>query len=416
MKTTPPSESYPIEEKPAEGEIVPGEIPDWLQTMAPQGTGAEPEPKKDEFSDWLSKLDQSPDTLQQTGILSDEKLEASEHAAAPEWINQTPEASPTPTAVPTPDTGSNLPDWLSDIGKNLSGTAALQPSALDGVSKEVKPPEKPVTPQPKATGSLKFATDENFPVFGGTSILSPDDVPDWLQDLEPSSQPSTTNKSDIFSSTSSLAPSEPAHTDVPQETITSKLTPDEKDEIPEWLKDIQGSAQSEPETTAPPAILETPQEVSTMKLTPEEKMVMPEWLTEIQSETIPEQTPAEEPVVDERKTATLPEEERDEVEQMPEWLHLLEQEGPEIASEPVAEMKSAKDVEPSVSVPFDFTSFAQPAETEAAPADEMPDFLKEARFLHFCFHRKSKRLKNQSHQSMLLLFSLLKLSLNLSRN
>ncbi len=206
-EATPPSESYAMEETPAEGEIVPGNIPDWLQTLAPQEEAAEAEAKKDDFTDWLSKLDQSPDTLQQTGILSDEKIEAPDAVPAiPDWLDQSKGIEPSPEPAPSAEPVSEMPNWLSDIGKNLSTTAPLQPSAFEEKPAEVKPVEKPVIPQPKATGSLKFAVDDNFPIIGGTSILSPDDVPDWLQDLEPSSQPSTTSTSDVFSSTSSLTP------------------------------------------------------------------------------------------------------------------------------------------------------------------------------------------------------------------
>ncbi len=118
-----------------------------------------------------------------------------------------------------------------------------------------------------------------------------------------------------------------------------------------------------------------------MKLTPEEKMEMPAWLTEIQSETIPESVPAEEPITDERKTATLPEEERDEVEQMPEWLHLLEQEGPEGTLEPVAEVKPVEEPEPVVPAPFDFASFAETAEPKKSSPEELPDFLASVGFM-----------------------------------
>ncbi len=317
---TPPSEVYPAEEPAApEGEISPGEIPDWLQTLAPeQSVEEQPAQKEDEFSSWLSKLDETPESLQQTGILSDESL------------------------AQQPATTGILPDWLEEPVE--SPAAEVKPSKpLPPSSPPVETAAPPATKepqirQPKPTGALKFAVDENFPISGGTTILSPDDVPDWLQDLQPAEGESKTSKEDIFSSTASLTPSEPVHAGVPQEQTTTQLSPDEKNEIPDWLKDIQGESSGEIPPVEPSE--ELPQEAATMKLTSEEKVEMPSWLSEFSEEMPTESEAAEPETKDERITATLPESEREEVEQMPEWLHMLEQEGPEVSTEPVSEFSA----------------------------------------------------------------------------
>ena len=316
---TPPAQVIPVEEPAPEGEIVPGEIPEWLQTLAPGAAeaNAQPAEKEDNFSDWLSQLDQSPD-LQQTGILSEEKLQQPAEPAGklPDWLQQAAKQADiqtTPSQVPSP----SIPDQKPGFVRSEESTSAPR--------------------QPKPTGQLKFVVDENFPIAGGTSILSPDDVPDWLQDLHPSTTESTTKAADVFSSTASLTPVEPAHTEFPQEMTTTKLTPNEKEDIPDWLRDIQGNIQAEPPVSEVPSEVVS-EEIFTMKLTPEDKQQVPDWLTEIQQDTTTEPEPESQEVIDERRTATLPEEEREEVEQMPEWLHLLEQEGPETASEPISDM------------------------------------------------------------------------------
>jgi tetratricopeptide (TPR) repeat protein len=333
---TPPAQVINVADETPEAEIVPGDIPDWLQTLAPQSDSAETKSesanKEDDFSSWLNKLDQTPETVQQTGILSEEKL----HQPA--------------------EPATELPDWLQNAAKeaeNVPVQPEEQPSPWQkeefaAAQAQVEEPVQPV-------GQDSFVVDESFPIAGGTTILSPEDVPDWLQDLQPSGSGSSTKPADIFSATGPLQtppPVEPPVHQPPQDIVTMTLTPEEKQEMPDWLSEIQQAA--------------------AQPIQPDQPIV-----------------PAEEPE-DEKRTAVLPEETHEEVEQMPEWLHLLEQETPEPAGEPVAATPSeemdftttksveiAPDVIPAMEIPEDkpTTSILPPNPEEAA--EELPDWLRE---------------------------------------
>ena len=274
---TPPAQVINMDEpvETPEGEIAPAEIPDWLQTMAPGGEigkNAESAPQtEDSFSDWLSGLDQTPPP-------TDEGLK----------IQPEPQETPAiPIATSEPDLmkemeaepASPLPDWLQQISS--TGEATITDEQEIWKNEEIQAEETSIPGEPTIT-EQPFS-DEAFPIEGGTTILSPEDVPDWLQDIQPAGD------------TSIKSPE-------PEGFIPDVDLPSEK----------------------------PPKEVVTMVLTPEEKDTMPEWLSEIK-----QSIPDEEPVavsppeyVDEKQTATLPDDDQKEEEQMPEWLHLLDQDKP----------------------------------------------------------------------------------------
>ncbi len=286
---TPPAQVIKVDDEPAaDGEITPGEIPDWLQSMAPgEGGESSPEPVvSDEasFSDWLSGLDQKSDSTpsEQPGMPS--QVAAFETEPEPETEEENPtEPAPVYTQVlelPPEDqeiSPAELPDWLQEISPEVEEKVADESTGW----------------QPDQV------MDEGFPIAGGTSILSPEDVPDWLQDL-PSAGETTTQP--------------------PQAAVSV------------------------------PPVGESPasEDVVTMALSPEEKENMPEWLAEIQ-----QAIPPEEPI-DKVRTAVLPDDEREEVEQMPDWLHLLDGE-----EKPAAEAQA-----PSFEIPF--------AETPVPPVEVPP--------------------------------------------
>ncbi len=295
---TPPAQVIKVDDEPAaDGEITPGEIPDWLQSMAPgeTGEGSASEPATSDeasFSEWLSGLDEKTDT--EASKQPEEAVEQPafnpEPQAEPEQQSEEP-SEPTPVytqvlELPPEDqelSPAELPDWLQEISPEVEEKVA------DATS-EWQPDQ---------------VMDEGFPIAGGTSILSPEDVPDWLQDL-PSAGETTTQP--------------------PQAPVSV------------------------------PPVGESPthEEVVTMALSPEEKESMPEWLAEIQ-----QAIPPEEPPIDKIRTAVLPEDEREEVEQMPDWLHLLDGE-----EKPVTQAKA-----PSFEIPVVET----PAPPVELPPVEVPE-------------------------------------------
>ena len=135
-----------------------------------------------------------------------------------------------------------------------------------------------IYPQPPQTDKLDM--EDTFPTAGGTSILSPDDVPDWLQDLA------------VTPENTVSAPSE-----VTPEAEPSPVT------FPE--PDIEEPAEPLPVVDHPI------QEVVTTTLSPEDSY--PDWLPEITKDS-PSQT-----------TAMLHEESEGVASDMPSWLNILDQ-------------------------------------------------------------------------------------------
>jgi tetratricopeptide (TPR) repeat protein len=387
-ESTPPAQVFPMNEQPPEAEIAPGEIPDWLQTLAPAAAqDSAPAAKNDDFSDWLNKLDKTPD-FGQTGILSEEKLSQVDEPSSqiPDWLQETARAAEPVAPAPTPRQAP-IPPAPVPTPAPTPGPAPVPAKPVIPIQN--MPPGFPQAepynqiPQPKATGSLKFAVDENFPIAGGTSILSPDDIPDWLQDLQPAGgapDAPKTQAADIFAAPPPAAsiPTPPAaKMEPPQDLTTTQLTPDEKQEIPDWLRDLGPIAAEPPMGMFPPEPEPQP-DVMTMKLTPEIKQDLPDWLSDIQAETV-EEAPTPEPTAveqeDKRRTAVLPEENREEEEQMPDWLHLLEQDTPEAPAEEALPTIPGlpEDEYANPNLP-DFAKFAEPAAVvpEEAPVDERP--------------------------------------------
>lgn len=395
-ENTPPSQVIPTQENETEGEAAPGNIPDWLKSLAPQTDNLQVEesPKADDFSKWLNELDNSKLTVQHTDILSEDNLNEpdADSTPLPDWLQETARSADFMDSVPTS---------THEPSEKFPAQAAEFPATSDSQDSV----EDKTDHQPKPTGSLKFAVDENFPIAGGTTILSPDDLPDWLQNLKPSGEPSRTDAASVFSTEQPLPYKPPvSHPEGNPEIITTRLSPNEKEEIPEWLKDIQpplsdhgfapqpSAAEPEDISTkqlpesekeeipewlkeisdqqAPPVqtlpvepsempaaslapdneipdwlagirsheeenLPPIPTDLMTNQLTPEEKSEMPEWLNESAVEP-PVSEPMEEAeseLENERKTAVLPEEEEGTEEQMPEWLHMLEQFSNEPADE-----------------------------------------------------------------------------------
>ncbi len=332
---TPPAQVINVDEPiiPQDGEIAPAEIPDWLQTMAPGGDSSstdEPVAQSGEsFSDWLSGLDQTPSPT--------EEMPVTEPA-----VSEPKAAFTEPEPVLEAEPAAQLPDWLQQI--STSGEPAI--TEEQGIWQKEEFPEETPSSLDTILPSDKPFTDEEFPIAGGTTILAPEDLPDWLQDMQPASD--TTTKSD--EPVESIPTVEPPSYKPPQEVVTMALTPEEKESMPEWLAEIQQSIPIEDQKV----------------------------------ETVAEP-------VDEKRTATLPDEDREEVEQMPDWLHLLDQD------KPITEYEQAENIstetfgfesvipttismEPdtlSMEIPEDkpTTSILPPNPEDAA--EELPEWLRE---------------------------------------
>jgi tetratricopeptide (TPR) repeat protein len=316
------------EPEPADVPIVPADIPDWVQGLAPAFEEMESEPLKpdavddvvseetsNKLNDWLSGEQPPQDAAVAGGT-------ASLHL---------------PNEEEEPESGT--PDWLKgleDQGKPSTEQALVFKS---DASTEWQPESPaPVSASSHSPQTDKLDMDDIFPAAGGTSILSPDDVPDWLQDL-------------------------------------SAVSEEEKLEPPEAPKVINVEAPTQP---APRSHEQAP-EIVTTNLPQEE--VAPDWLAGIPIET------------SEKATAVLPETSEESDGSMPSWLSMLDQDTPEDsgqtevskASEAPIDIPSIQKAEPELpeSVEVIPDSEEERPTTSILPpnpedlANELPDWLKE---------------------------------------
>ena len=330
QEDTPPTSVIHLEPEaePADVPIVPAEIPDWVQGLAPTFEEEESEPVKadaiddvvseetsNKLNDWLSGEQPPQDATTAGGT-------ASLHL---------------PNEEEEPESGT--PDWLKgldDQGKPSTEQAAVFKS-------DASTEWQPETPAPASTSSHSPQTDklnmeEIFPASGGTSILSPDDVPDWLQDL-------------------------------------TAVSEEEKLETPEPPKAINVESPTQPA----PRIHEPGPEIVTTNLPADE--VVPDWLAGIPAETSG------------KSTAVLPETPEENDGSMPSWLSMLDQDTqedsgqtvvtgvPEIPIEIHPAQKEAAEISESVETVSESdeerptTSILPPNPEDLA--NELPDWLKE---------------------------------------
>ncbi len=316
------------EAEPADVPIVPADIPDWVQGLAPAFEEMESEPLKpdavddvvseetsNKLNDWLSGEQPPQDATAGGGTAS---LHLPNEEEEPE---------------------SSTPDWLKGLEEQGKQSTEQAPVFKSDASTEWQPESPAAVPASSHSPQTdKLDMDDIFPAAGGTSILSPDDVPDWLQDL-------------------------------------SAVSEEEKLEPPEPPKVINVEAPTQP---APRSHEQAP-EIVTTNLPQEE--VAPDWLAGIPIET------------SDKATAVLPESSEESDGSMPSWLSMLDQDTPEDsgqtvvskASEAPIDIPSIQKAEPELpeSVEVIPDSEEERPTTSILPpnpedlANELPDWLKE---------------------------------------
>ncbi len=330
QEDTPPTSVIHLEaeSEPADVPIVPADIPDWVQGLAPAFEEMESEPLKpdavddvvseetsNKLNDWLSGEQPPQDATVAGGT-------ASLHL---------------PNEEEEPESGT--PDWLKGLEDQGKPSTEQAPVFKSDASTEWQPESPaPVSTSSHSPQTDKLDMDEIFPAAGGTSILSPDDVPDWLQDL-------------------------------------TAVSEEEKLEPPEAPKVINVEAPTQP---APRPHEQAP-EIVTTNLPPED--VVPDWLAGIPIET------------SDKSTAVLPETPEESDGSMPSWLSMLDQDSSEdsgqtvVTSAPEApvdippiqkvepELPESVDVVPDSEEERPTTSILPPNPEDLA--NELPDWLKE---------------------------------------
>ncbi len=370
--------------------IAPAEIPDWVQGLAPAVDDAALEPEG--------------------AIVTEEAVSEETSAKLNEWLSEEPvkadqTSSGGTASLHLPDeeeeeAEAGTPDWLKGLDEQAKTTKgqsiafALEDTPIAQADTSV--PKAPIS-QPTQTDKLDL--DDDFPIAGGTSILSPDDVPDWLQDLAavPDSDGVVEDVAETQDPVKSFSIEEPTRpsprsTEPPQEILTTALPPE--DNVPEWLSEF--SVEPNDKIT------------QTLPVTPEEMAgEMPSWLSMLDEDTSEESEPIDkavsqdipavtqkiEPVDAESlaiaesgeekpTTSILPQNPEDQAEELPEWLKELD--GYPEGTSPIADaaqssegefpdwLKGFGDSEPITASAITPASLEDTSDTEG---EEVPNWL-----------------------------------------
>lgn len=382
----------PDEMEPASDEAAPGEIPDWLREMAPEGTGdeAEVEALSGEVPDWLQEM-----APEDTPSL--ESFTREETSFSVEDLS---------TANKT-----EVPDWLKELAPDTVETIGLEGEPLQDFV---------------VTGEEKFeALDESsLPLPIGLEEHQ-EEIPDWLQE-QPAEVEYPQSEAEIPEWLKELAPEEieatPEITEIAGEPSVEDLsTASVEAEAPDWLEEIGVEETEEILPTAPEASIEAAPEEDFLageKAAPLDAE-LPDWLQELTQagpeETPPIDTEAEkfewemdelEPASEESVSILEPEQAVQE--ELPEWLKELSQEEsvtPDVVAAPPVPDLSDTDTalawletlavnqgapeEELFTSPEERQSVASiPAETDVMlpeaekqpgePSEELPEWLKES--------------------------------------
>ena len=202
-----------------------GDLPDWVQAMAPQATSQPAEEQEEEMPDWINRIGTGALPVQSADSLSGDQ---------PDWLSGLDEPS-------TPQSTDEQPDWMKDFGQEEQPAPSTdeQPDWMRGFGEEEK---------------TAAATEEQS---------ASADRPDWMKDFgseseEPVISQATASKID----TGSLGTTEEERDDsfawlenlaAKQGTTEGLLTkPEERlEDEPDWIKQAKDLNQPPAETPKP---------------------------------------------------------------------------------------------------------------------------------------------------------------------
>ncbi len=204
-------EEGPEEAEPAELEAPPEaeeEIPDWLREMEPEEARAAAE-ELEEKPDWMGELEaptveeeapeaaeEVPDWLQELQPSEAVTEEVPEGEEIPEWLQdlqapEEPEAPETPEAWEAMEEEGEIPDWLQEIqaSEEKAGpvkTGAVETEEMFGWTSFAGEEEAPpVEAEAEAAPLVEDEEEPALPVEAEAEAAPAEEVPDWLQELEP---------------------------------------------------------------------------------------------------------------------------------------------------------------------------------------------------------------------------------------
>ncbi len=385
----------------------PEEAPEWVQeeAVSEQGAGIgeqEEAAPAEEIPDWLSEASE-----QGAGIGEQEQAVPAEEI--PDWLSEASEqgagigeqAEPSSTVHGLPSKTEEIPDWLSEIGEQETGTGeqAEPPSTVSGPPSETEPPSTVSGPpsEPEASEDMDAAMAwlESLAAKQGVSeeeLLTapeerPAEAPEWVQEEAVSEQEAGIGEQEEAIPAEEIpdwlseASEQGAGTGEQVSGVSGQVSAVSEqaeaapaEEIPDWLSDIGEqetavSEQAEPPSTVPgqPSEAEPPSTVSgppSEAEAPEDMDAAMAWLESL----------AAKQGVSEEELLTAPEERPEEA---PEWVQ------GEAVSEQGAGVSEQEEAAPAEELP-DWLSEAgeQGAgigeQAEVVPAEEIPGWLSEA--------------------------------------
>lgn len=253
----PPAENAFLDDESASEALAGGDIPEWLQAMAPQTPADEtPSAEDQDRLNLLSSLLPGEKPFGDSAGQPEGQIPAPD-AGLPDWLSAGEDTAGAPSTLPA---GEETPDWLASFAATPgesqpdAGAAEEMPEWLRPADQESKPP---------ASAQKQF----------DTAILPDDFYTQELVSPEPAAGPAPENADDAFTWLEALATRQGAA----EETLLTK--PEDRNETPpDWLKKI-----GETEPLGGPVLAETAG-------APDSDV--PDWLKEMQTGQAPEQTSA----------------------------------------------------------------------------------------------------------------------------
>ena len=393
--STPPAVSADASQTTPEGEI-----PEWMEEAGWVPSSGEVEESPISFSDSELESIDAGDTIDETGELVPADIPGWVQEIAPEILDESPDADE-PAAEPV-DKAEFMPDWLSDIASDAEQvTPDPIPSFADEPQKEAEPISSAEPPSVEESADKDLIAEDGAPEV---------EVPSWVDEQAPGATSTIITWLDDRPSKEA----EPEKAELPTEAVEEAIEDAVSEaDVPSWLDEIaEGDEVPELESEVPKKEPESPSWLAglaeaasqqDLKLrptigdeTPEEpeEEAAPEWLEGISElEEAPSPVPSTDDAPDWLRgiaepesvdTAMSPVEDPETV--TPDWVSDVEEPAKELSAEAAQPKDDVPDwltgiadsmVETTVDDDFLAEAAPEPAESVAEAPRETPDWLRE---------------------------------------
>jgi len=196
------SEPIQFEEEPAAEALPTSDIPDWLQSMAPSDFTAPAEADNQQM-DWLGAI-LPPAQAEETEPVSFDWLAAAEDQSkldSSETVSPVEPESDTSLPGAEPAAGSEIPDWLNELGAETPDSNLETTETLDGLpawlresadqSQDSDADQTLNWAEAPSEGDQAPASELPAWLQGGSTVAPIDSLPEWLADENLSDRPAS---------------------------------------------------------------------------------------------------------------------------------------------------------------------------------------------------------------------------------